>query len=122
MKHRGKAEGSAFDLSRLEPGYNLRQTAHLPNHNITIRHESVLSQINPCEKIRDGADAGDADAFAAHLLDPLDLRRRHREDKHTVDRDRDINRVRAGEFGIHARRAADRRNVYASADQRLDSP
>ena len=44
MEHRRKTERAALDLPGLEPGHDLRQTAHLPNHHIPVRHEPVLTE------------------------------------------------------------------------------
>ena len=79
-----------------------------------------MPQEYPREEIRNGADAGHTDTLAAQILDPLDLRRRHGEDDHAIDRDGYVDGIGSGELGIDARRTADCRDVYASADKRLD--
>src|SRR5499426_3231893 len=67
VKHRWKTERAALDLSRFEPGHYFRQTSHLPNHHIPVRHKSILTEKYSRKKIRDGSDASYADAFTAQL-------------------------------------------------------
>ena len=66
MQNSRKAERAALDLAGFETGYYFRQTAHLPNHRITVRHEPVLTEKYSRKKIRDGSNAGDTNAFTAH--------------------------------------------------------
>src|SRR5215510_10117691 len=120
MKHRWKTKRAALDLSRFEPGNYFRQTSHLPNHHIPVRHESVLTEKYSRKKIRDGSHAGYTDAFAAQLFDPLNVRFCHRKDKHAIHGNGDIDRVRPREFSVHTRRAANRRDVDASTYKRLN--
>src|SRR4029077_7516219 len=44
LEHRRETERAALDLPRFEPGHYLRQTSHLPDHHIAVRHESVLTE------------------------------------------------------------------------------
>ena len=120
MQNRRKTERAALDLPGLEPGHYLRQTAHLPNHHIPVRHKSVLTEKYSRKKIRDGSDPGNSDAFTAQLLDTLNIWLGHRKDKHPIYRYGDIDRVRPREFGVHTRRSADRCHVDTSAHKRLD--
>jgi hypothetical protein len=119
VQHSGKAERPALDLSGLEAGYDLRETAHPANHYITIRHEAILPEIDPREKIRDRADAGNTDALATEFLDSLHLWSCDSEHDDAVHRDGDINRIGAGEPGVNAGGAADRSDIDASTHQGL---
>jgi len=72
------------------------------------------------KKIRNGSDAGDADAFTAQFLDPLNMWLGHRKDKHAIYGYGDIDRIRPCEFGVHTSWAANRCHVYTSAHERLN--
>ena len=122
MQNRRETERAALDLPCFEPSHYLRQTSHLPNHHIPVRHEPVLTEKYPRKKIRDRSDASYADVFTAQLLDPLNMRLGHCKDKHPIYGYGDIDRVRAREPGVHTRWAANRCDVDTSAHERLNRP
>jgi hypothetical protein len=122
MQNRRKTERAALDLPSFEASDYLRQPSHLPNHHIPVRHEPVLTEKYSRKKVRDGSNAGNADAFTAQLLDPLNVRLGHREDQHPVYGYGDIDRVRSRESGVYTRWPANRGYVDTSPHKCLHCP
>src|SRR5262249_48905312 len=91
-----------------------------PNHHISVRRKPVLTEKYSRKKIRDGSNPRNPDTLTSQLLDTLNIRFRHRKDKHPIYRYGDINRVCPGKLGVDARRSADRCQVDTPAQRRLD--
>src|SRR5206468_11458160 len=122
MEHGWKAEGARVDLSGLERRERFRQAAGLPDHDVAVRHKPILAQEVPREEVCDGSDAGSSDTLSSQILHPLDLGGNHGEDNDYIERDRDVYRVRSNEISVDGDPASECRDIYTSANQRLNRP
>ena len=120
MKDGRETEGSALNLAGFESHYDFGQTSHRTNHDIAIRHKSVLPKKHARKEVGHGPDPADADDLPAEFLNALDVWLGNRKNEHFIDRDRDVSSIRSRKSGIDARRTADRRNIDASAQKRLN--